>query len=135
MIPTDIGNEIHFHRAISPHNDDGAGENGAAVDRQGYQSCLLALDVGATEGTPDSFTVDCLLQESEDGSTSWAQVDDSALTQITAINTSQVRAINLAKCKRYIRAVAAVEFVNGTTPKVLLSGALILGGPDTLPAV
>lgn len=132
---TDVGHEIKFNRAISPHNDDGTGENGAAINRQGYQSALLAVDVGATEGTPDSFTVDVLLQESADGSTGWTEVDDSAITTITAINTSQVKAVNLAGLKQYVRAVAAVEFVNGTSPKVLMAASLILGGADTLPAV
>lgn len=135
MIQTDIGHEIKFNRAISPHSDNGAGEDGAAIDRLGYQSALLAIDVGAVSGTPNSFAVNAVLYESADGTTGWTSVDDSAITEITTIDTKQVKEINLAGLKRYIKAVLQVEFVNGTSPEVLVAGALILGGADTLPAV
>lgn len=132
---TDIGNEIHAHLACSPHLDDGTGETSAAIDRQGYQSALLVINSGAAAGTPDSFTVDAILQDSADGSTDWQAVSGVAITTITAINTQAIDAINLSSLRRYVRCVTTVEFVNGTAPTIGVAGLLVLGGAEVLPAV
>jgi len=104
--------------------------DGSAVDTLGYQSGVLAVQVGATSGIPDSFTVDVKVQDSADGSTGWGDVSGAAITQIVAANkVTNIRISDAlgVQTKRYLRAVAAVVFVNGTSPKVGMSAALLLG--------
>lgn len=108
--------------------------NGPAVDRRGYASCLLYCAAGAVAGSPSTQTLDAKIQDSADGSTGWADVSGAAVTQITAANKMQVKAVSLSAVKRYIRVVEVAAFSGGSTPTIGATSGVILGGADVLPA-
>lgn len=139
MHPTsnNIGAYIKAVRGISPADSAATGGtpiDGAAIDRLGYGSAVLHHTCGAASGTPDSFTVDSKLQDSDDGSTGWADVTGAAATTLAADNAEAQKDVDLSGAKRYIRVRTAVAFVNGTTPKVEVAATVILGGAVTKPA-
>ena len=90
---------------------------GSAVDTFGYNSAMLALEVGTVSGTTP--TLDVKVQDSADGSTGWADVSGLTLTQVTASNNSQVLAIeglnsaaNGVSRRRYLRVVGTIAGTN-----------------------
>ena len=101
--------------SIVPDEHAAGTVNGAAVDCLGFRNMLVTLLVGAM-GT--SGTVDVKLQDSEDGSTDWQDIDtgngfgdDAEFTQKvegTDDSLEFVGSINLEGCRRYVRAVATV---------------------------
>lgn len=140
-IQTDIGSLLEPAVSLQPQAISGAADvNGGGVDRLGtpavymYYSCMLTLAVGASTGTPTSFTVDCRLQDSADNTT-FADfkpdgVNVAKVPQVAAINTVSRVNVNLTTANRYIRAVGKPAFVSGTSPTVLVAAAIILGGSD-----
>lgn len=108
--------------------------NGAAIDRQGFYSCVLTAISGAVTGAPTAQTLDAKLQDSADGSTGWADITGAAIAQITAVNTLAQKDVNLSAAKRWIRVVETVGFTGGTSPTLGAAEAVVLGGADTLPA-
>lgn len=106
--------------------------NGGAIDTKGFGDAVVAVSVGATTGTPTSFTVAAKVQESADGSTGWVDVADAAITAITAANkTAEMNVLINARAAslRYIRAVVTPAFVAGTSPTVGVSAVVLLGRP------
>lgn len=113
--------------------------NSSAIDRLGYGSCVLAESVGATTGSPSSFTVDAKIQDSADGSTGWADYSpplsaSAAITQITAASTIGIKNVDLSGAKRYIRVQEVVAFSGGSTPTVGVASVVVLGGAVAKPA-
>ena len=108
--------------------------NGAFIDRQGYQSCVLAAQAGTATGTPTGQTVDAKLQDSADGSTGWGDLTGAAVTQITADDTLEKIDVDLAVAKRYIRVVQVITLTGGSTPTLPNSSTVTLGGAQVLPA-
>lgn len=98
--------------------------NGTAVNTAGFNSAVLALEVGAVTGTAP--TLDVKVQESVDGSTGWVDVTGATLTQVVASNNSQVlRVEGLGTSrKQYLRAVATIA---GTTPSFTFGASISLG--------
>lgn len=108
--------------------------NGSSIDRSGYHSCVLFAQSGAATGSPTAQTLDAKIQDSDDGSTGWADVTGAAITQNTAVNSSAKKSVNLQAVKRYTRVVATVAFTAGTSPTLGVSTAVVLGGARELPA-
>lgn len=120
-------NPVIAHAALA--NAAGT-RTGSAIDRRGYESCVLSCNVGITTGSPDAQTYDCKLQDSADGSTGWADITGAAITQKTTATAAVVGAdVNLAGAARYIRVVEVVGFTNGSSPKTPAAVTVILGGP------
>jgi hypothetical protein len=116
--------------------------NGAAIDRQGYESMRVHASTGATTGTPTSFTATFKVQHSDDGSTGWvdyapggAGATSAEVGVIVAINSETSKNYVLAGAKRYIRVVCTAAFVAGTAPTVVVSSTVALGGSRAVPAV
>jgi len=131
--PKNIGAELKVVKGIPP-NDVAAGTvNGAAIDRDGFLSCVLEGQTGAASGTPTSLTADFRLEDSADGSTGWADLAGAVVPQLTAVDQDKHVDANLASAKRYIRTVATVAFVGGTSPKVGVAAAVALGPALTAP--
>lgn len=100
---------------------------GAAVDVRDVEGDLMMVqDVGAVSGTAP--TLDGKIQDSDDGSTGWADVGGAAFTQVTAANTALKIAVSANACKRYIRYVGTIA---GTTPSFTL-GVKALGRKKTV---
>lgn len=118
--------------AVRPQLKDAGAATIVVVDTQGYNSAMFDLMVGATSGTPDSFSVAAKVQECDnaDGTTGAADVTDAAITAITVANKSaQIRmdGLNMGARKRYLTLVVTPAFVNGTSPKVYIAGSALLG--------
>lgn len=101
--------------------------NGSAIDRLGFEEALVVVNSG-TNGS--SGTVNVKVQESDDGSTGWADIAGAAFPQITEANdnTIYVGRINLVGRKRYLRVVATVS-----TAACDLGVDVILGAAKNLP--
>lgn len=109
--------------------------NGTGMEILGTRSIVLNVNVGATTGTPDSFSIIYKLQDSTDGSSysDATDVDGNAVTlTITAASAAYEKDVDLARACRaaatHVRWVETVAFVGGTSPTVL-SGATIIKGP------
>lgn len=135
MHPTsnNIGAYVKAVRGISPQDSAAATINGASIDRLGFDSCVLHHTCGAASGTPTSFTAASKLQDSDDGSTGWADLTGAAATTLAADDTEAQKDIDLTGAKRYIRVVETVAFVGGTSPKVEVAATVVLGGAVTKP--
>ncbi len=98
-----------------PHTNlvDGTEATTASVNlpfnNVGYNSFIAYLNVTAHAGT--SPTLDVKFQDSPDNGTTWYDIDDAALTQVTTTNGQQRLVVNNAgpKCR-------AVVAVGGTSP-------------------
>lgn len=105
---------------------------GGAIDTREYGDAMAVVSVGVTSGTPDSFAVAAKIQHSEDGSTSWADVTGASITSVIAAGKTAEIAIDTEKhlaSRRFIRLVVTPSFVGGTSPKVGVSGVVLLGNP------
>lgn len=138
-VPMDIGSHINCTKggvpAIASGTDAGTTQTG--FDRTGFESCVLAANVGAATGTPDSFTVDMKLQHSDVVGSGYVDftpnTGSAAIAQATAAGFKSVN-INLLGAKQFIAVKTTVAFVNGTSPKVPIAATLVMGGAVTEPA-
>lgn len=140
-----IGPLVRVEQATVPDTGAAGTVNGPWIDRLAsnnkFDSCVLDLSVGATSGSPDSFTADAKLQDASDSGGSDAadyQPDGTAasgkVTQITAASSHSRKSIDLNKAKQYVRVVKVIAFVNGSSPKIPNAATLIFGGAQTKPA-
>lgn len=106
----------------------GAGTiNGDEVDTKGDHDLMLVVETGVDAGTPTSFTVDVKLQESDTSGSGFTDITGAAITQITTEDTIEVKGLQgVGYKKRYIRAVATVAFVGGSTPTIALNARILV---------
>jgi len=108
------------------------------IDTLGYNSAMFVVENGAATGTPDSYTVAGKVQESDNSNGSSASdISGAAITTITADNKSaqiRVEGLGQGSRKRYLVLVITAAFVNGTSPKALVSGIALLGRAYRKPA-
>ncbi|AFE05231.1 hypothetical protein COCOR_03435 [Corallococcus coralloides DSM 2259] len=109
--------------------------NSAAVDRLGFDSCVLAAQTGAASGAPTTLTLAAKLQESADGATGWADIADAAIDPLTAANGIARINVRLPTAKRYLRVAETVSLTGGSSPTIGASSTIVLCGPDEIPAV
>ena len=112
----------------------GAAVNGPAINRLGFDSCVLHTAGGSATGSPTAQTLDAKLQESEDGSTAWTDITGAAITQITADDSEAQVDVDLSGVKKFIRVVQTVVLTAGTSPEWPVSSIVILGGASQVPA-
>jgi hypothetical protein len=120
---------------LAPVDSAAAANNGASIDKLAHEECrqvLTCVTTGSSSGTPTSFTVDAKIQDSADNS---AFADVAGMTMTTVTTDNQVGEIffDPSKVRRYFRVVVTAAFVGGTTPKVELSAAHILGNFRSTP--
>lgn len=102
---------------------------GAAVDTLVHKTLKAVCQVGATSGTPTSFTITFKVQQSADGSTGWVDVTGASKV-ISAVGTlAEIRATDYAGVDtlRYLRLVATPAFVGGSSPTAMVSGVFDAG--------
>lgn len=119
--------------SVTPRAAVAGAINGTAIDTEGYSDAVAIVTVGATTGTPDSFTVAAKVQESADGSTGWTDVTGAAIATVTAASKTGEIAVPIASraaAARYIRVVVTPAFVNGSTPAVGVGAIVVLGNPE-----
>jgi hypothetical protein len=125
----DLRTNLSIKHSIEPgFNQSGDGtKNGDAVDCQGISNDSVvqaAVLNGAATGSPTSYSIDWKIQESDDGSTGWTDCVQMRETQVTADETPQL--LQARRSKRYVRVVAVVAFVNGSTPTIDIGAAVLL---------
>jgi hypothetical protein len=137
LTPTDVGSILTAKIGNVPVAASAGTRSGTAIDRQGFSSGVLVAMSGAATGTPTTQTLDAKIQDSDDGSTGWADYNDGSgvvsLTQITAVNTVGRKRFNLIRAKRFIRVQEVVAFTGGTTPTLAVGESVILGGAQEEP--
>lgn len=135
-IQNGIGPEIKTAIGVVPANREAGEVKGSAIDRLGFNSCVLVGVTGALESNPSVHSTTVKLQHSDtttDGD--FSDVTGGGVTAIAAVNTAKRKSINLKPLKRYVRAVLTVgEFTGGTTPKINCAALVLLGGAVETPA-
>ena len=97
--------------------------NGSSVDTQGLSGPVHGVFLaGAATGTPTSFSVACKLQESDDGSTGWADIANQRTGTLDA--AGEVAVVQGHHTKRYVRTVATPAFTGGTSPTLPYASAV-----------
>jgi len=109
-----------------------------AIDRMGFGSAVVFVQTGAAGGTPTTQSVTVKVQDSDDGSTGWADYEPdtenvATASAVTAVNSSTRLSVNLGYAKRYIRLHETVAFTGGTSPTLGVSSSVTLGGAVTKP--
>lgn len=113
-----------------------AAVTGNSIDRFAHNlplSGVIHQVVGAETGSPTGVSVVTKIQHSPDNAT-WADYTQpggsSAATTaaLTAVNTENSLAVDLASANRYVRLVTTPTFTGGTTPTILVTADLILSG-------
>lgn len=142
MNQQDIGAYIHTELGIRPQAlAAGTATSPAGIDRmpagsdQGFDSCELHVDTGASSGTPTTLSLAASLEQSADGSSGWTAISGSAITAITAVNSQARAKVNLRGCQRYVRATATAAFTGGTTPTILIGCSIAFGGAQKSPVL
>ncbi len=120
----------------------GAGDNtelvGEILDRQGYESCMIAVPYKAALGTAESLSLALTVEESLDGVTFDAAavlLASTAVATQAAAGTCQdvyFLKVNLsgvgAPRKRYLRFNLTPNLSRANTDTAILSALVILGG-------
>ena len=101
-----------------------------AVDTLGYNSALIEVQTGAATGTPDSYAVACKVQESDASGSGFADITGATASLTADGKHAQIRIEGLGTGrKRYLKISMTPSFVNGTSPKALVSATAVLGRP------
>ncbi len=136
IIPKKIDSDIAKRRALSPQLLSAGDTSGVEFDRLGaseypFESVSLAVITGVDSGTPDSFTLDCVLQESDTSGSGYTDV--VSITQIDGENEVETCSYNLNALKRYVRPKFTAAFVNGTAPKLNVAALYMFGDSKQAP--
>lgn len=124
----DLTSNIAVNESIRPQIASGA-VNGEEADLQGYDSCLVAVSIGAITGAAGDATV--TLEESDTSGSGFTAVADADI-----LGTEPTLAANTAYqfgyigSKQYVRAVFAL----GGETNVAVSATIQAGHPAHTPA-
>ena len=133
----DSGGETKQVIAIAPIDTTAATLTGVAIDRRGYQDAVFSFQRGEDSGSPDDFAMTGKVQESDTTSNAdFADISGAAITTLTQdseVNAISNLRVDLRNRKRYIRAVSAVSFTNGSSPKLAAAVLCTLGNADVIP--
>lgn len=139
----DIGKHFAVKAGNVPQDVAAGTRTSAAIDRLAIgnpQSCKLMLGLGATSGTPTSFTADAKIQDCATTGGSYTDyvpprgaAADAAVAQQTAASAVAVKDIDLSGAKQFLKIVEVVAFVGGTSPKIGAVSSLIVGGGNVCP--
>lgn len=130
---TNAGDYVRLQKAIDPEDSAAATITGAAIDRTGFNSCVLHASAGAVTGAPSAQTVDAKIQDSATSGGSFVDFAGGAITQITTVDSDAEVDIDLSGAKAFIKVVVTVGFTGGTTPTIPVASTLALGGSEIEP--
>lgn len=117
---SDIGGVLTLHNVL-PTAARNSTANGSAVDVRARRG-VGALVLDSAAGTGTTPTLDVKIQDSDDGSTGWADVSGAAFAQVVAAASRQMIAFDVDACRGHIRAVSTI---GGTTPSFTFSVNLV----------
>eukprot|EP00919_Chromeraceae_sp_WS-2016_P047586 GHVR01112737.1.p2 GENE.GHVR01112737.1~~GHVR01112737.1.p2 ORF type:complete len:148 (+),score=14.73 GHVR01112737.1:176-619(+) len=113
---------------------------GVAIDRDGYNSCVVHVATGAVTGSPDAISVTCKVYHSLDNSADPFAVykpdgtNEAAITAVTAASSQGQLDVNLAGAKRYIKLYPVLAVTGGSgPPTVMVQTTVALGGATAPP--
>lgn len=129
-----IGPDVKLETGLPPLNRGATTTEGTGVDRLGFDSVVIDVEVGAEEGSPSARTLDISLEHSDASGSGYEALTGSAVVQITAASTRKRKTVSLKGAKRYIRVKPALAFTGGSTPKLNTAVVLVLGGAVETPA-
>jgi hypothetical protein len=124
-------------QVIAPVDNDGTAITGIIIDRLGYQSAKLVVSFAASSGTPTTAAAAIsMYSNSASSSSSPTPVLLVALATAQNIKVAGVVEydIDLSNAKRYIYPTFDSTYVDGTTPKNIVSAVLVLGDKNVQPA-
>ena len=131
----DLSSNIDCLVAFAPKAAvQGAPQTSQTVDRQGYNSLVLALLTGVLTDTNAVWSVK--IQDSPDKST-WTDVVDGELIGTEALagfkfsDDTRARKIGYIGLMRYVR--ATIDDTTTNTGNLFLAGVWILGNPEVSP--
>lgn len=141
-----LGNLISVAPAVDPIAQVAGSPTAIAFDTKlpsglnaFYDDGMVVILVGATSGSPTSFTVDAKLQHSSDGGSTWSDAKDvdGNTYQMATMTAEGVAKIPFDRetLKESLQVLITAAFVGGTTPKVGVGAALLLGFPKYAPAL
>ncbi len=130
---TNAGDYVKLQKAIDPEDSAAATITGAAIDRTGFNSCVLHAAAGAASGTPSAQTVDAKIQDSATSGGSFVDFAGGAITTITADDSDAEVDVDLSGAKAFVKVVVTVGFTGGTTPAIPVASTLALGGSEVEP--
>lgn len=135
----DLGNMIATQVAINPQTIGITGNQSATgntIDRFGYESILFVFNNGPSNwgAQQTGVTITAKLQQSTDGSTSWADISGaSSYHNVTnTVSRLEVGIADATQLKRYVRGVITAE-INGAGNYQVVDAVAILGAPKTYP--
>jgi hypothetical protein len=105
-------------------------------DEDEYAEASFLITLGATAGTPTSFSVIATVEESADKSTVTTATDyagSNLTTTLTAAGTMARLHFAPATLKRYFRLTRVTAFVDGSTPSVITGVVLEVDGAQKVP--
>jgi hypothetical protein len=119
---------VRAFRSVSPQSSTGGAINGTGYDASGFADGVAVVSVGATTGTPTSFTVNAKLQECATVDGTYTDITGASITAITAIDKqAEIKFARGVATLKFIRLVVTPAFVGGSTPTVIVGGTLMLG--------
>ena len=130
----DVGSYIKPVVGVKPTDDTGTVINGAAIDRTGFESCVLHVATGVATGAPTAQTLDAKLQDSDTSGGTFVDIVGAAITQIAADDGVAEVDVDLSIAKAFIRVVQTMVLTAGTTPRWPVKSDVILGGAVEVPA-
>ena len=141
MIKTSIGTYIKnvFGGIIASFTAAAAGDNTEvtteAIDRLGYESCVLTVGYNTALTTAKKLTNILKIEDSSDGSTWNTAVTLSALHDVatTTSKATQEYNVNLNSYARYIRFITKLDLTHTGTDTCAAYTNITLGGAQNLP--
>lgn len=128
-----LGESTKLVNVLRPQAQAAGAVNGVVIDRLGYEDAKLIVSAGAVAGAPTAQTLDGKIQHGDQADGSDMADAGFAIAQITAANADKELIVDLAGLKRYIRFVSTAGFTGGTTPTILASATIALGGAKEIP--
>ncbi len=128
---------VYAIAAFVPAENDGTAITGDVIDRSGYQSCLLVVNVKASSGTPTSAAALIRLEHAAEQAFNVTNETFAILAAAADVKskTTLVYQIDLAAAMQYVRTYIDITYVDGTTPKNFISAELIFGDGQVVPVV
>ena len=130
---TSVGSTIRPAAGTVPAAPAAGTRTGAAIDRDGFDSCVLFVQAGAATGAPTTLSLTAKLTECATSGGSYTDVPGAAITAITAVSTSARVNVDLSGCLRYLKVSETVAFTGGTAPTLGAASSVVLGGADSYP--
>lgn len=104
------------------------------IDRLGFEDAIILLKVGAATGEPTAQGVSLKVQTGDIlAGTDMADVTDDTIAALTTDGAEAELDLDLAGYKRYLQVVPTVALTAGTSPKIPVAVAVVLGNSRSIP--